>query len=162
MNALSPVLTPHGRLLLERVDDEPASPTEASLRLEEAFARGHGHGLLQLGAGEVGTALPPALGYWREFAARYVTAVCMLPNAADGDVPATIAPPPHENLESLAAAAPLMTGAEYLTASVLHALWETLDEAFHVELSESKISVQGFLERKSPAWHLVGRVHFNL
>ncbi len=37
-----------------------------------SFARGAGHGLLQLGAGEAGTALPPVFGYWREFGARFV------------------------------------------------------------------------------------------
>src|SRR4029079_13949712 len=35
-------------------------------------------------------------------------------------------------------------------------------EAFRSELAKSKSSVQLFLRRKNPAWHLVGRVHFNL
>src|SRR5207249_9517642 len=35
-------------------------------------------------------------------------------------------------------------------------------EAFHSEIAESKASVQAFLQRKNPAWHVVGRVHFNL
>jgi non-specific serine/threonine protein kinase len=55
-----------------------------------------------------------------------------------------------------------MTGAEYVTASALQELWDALDTAFRSELAESRVSVQGFLARKSPAWHLVGRVHFNL
>jgi len=55
-----------------------------------------------------------------------------------------------------------MTGAEYLTASVLEALWMGIAEAFRSELAESKTSVQAFLQDKNPAWHLVGRVHFNL
>ncbi len=67
---LGPILTPHGRLLLARVDDAPALAPDLSRTLQQAFARGHGHGLLQLGAGEVGTALPPVLCYWREFGAR--------------------------------------------------------------------------------------------
>ena len=53
-----------------------------------------------------------------------------------------------------------MTGAEYLTASVLRVLWDELDAAFRSELAESKQSVQDFLKRASPAWNLVGRVHF--
>ena len=159
---LAPLLTPHGRLLLAPVDDAPALSPELSRRIEEAFARGHGHGLLQLGAGEVGTALPPVLGYWREFGARYVTAVCTLPDVEERGAPADIPPLPREELESLASAAPPMTGAEYLTASVLRALWDALDAAFRSELSEAKASVQDFLTRKSPAWHLVVRVHFNL
>jgi non-specific serine/threonine protein kinase len=55
-----------------------------------------------------------------------------------------------------------MTGAEYLTAAVLSALWQELDAAFRVELSESKCGVEEFLKRRNPAWNLVGRVHFNL
>ena len=45
---------------------------------------------------------------------------------------------------------------------MLEALWDELDAAFRAELAESKASVQDFLARKSPAWNLVGRVHFNL
>ncbi|MGH9447893.1 MAG: hypothetical protein ACRD3O_19540, partial [Terriglobia bacterium] len=74
--ALAPILTPHGRLTLGETDDTPALEPELAQRLESAFARGSGHGLLQLGAGEVGTPLPPAFSYWREFGARYVTGLC--------------------------------------------------------------------------------------
>ena len=163
--ALAPVLTPRGHLLLAPVDDAAALPPDLSRRISESFARGSGCGLLQLGAGEVGTVLPSVFGYWREFAARYVTAVCTLPDIDDrgdrGEL-AHVPAPPNADLESLASAAPPMTGAEYLTASVLQVLWDALDEAFRSELAESKASVQDFLARKSPAWHLVGRVHFNL
>jgi len=55
-----------------------------------------------------------------------------------------------------------MTGAEYLTASVLADLWLSLDAAFDAELAESKANVQEFLKSRHPAWNLVGRVHFNL
>lgn len=65
---LSPVLTPRGRLLLAQVDNAPALSSDLSRRLQDAFARGHGYGLLQLGAGEAGTVLPPVYAYWRESA----------------------------------------------------------------------------------------------
>jgi non-specific serine/threonine protein kinase len=55
-----------------------------------------------------------------------------------------------------------MTGAEYLTATVLQSLWQELDIAFGLELSASKCSVQDFLKLRNAAWNLVGRVHFNL
>src|ERR1039458_1613982 len=76
---LAPVLTPHGHLSLAQEDDALALDAEVAQRLEAKFARGAGHGLLQLGAGEVGTALPPVFSYWREFSARYVTALCTHP-----------------------------------------------------------------------------------
>ena len=55
-----------------------------------------------------------------------------------------------------------MTGAEYLSAEVLGALWQELDAAFGIELAESKCGIQEFLKRRNSAWNLVGRVHFNL
>ena len=160
--ALAPVLTPHGRLLVEDVDDAPTLLPNLADKLRDAFARGHGHGLVQLGAAEVGTALPPVFGYWRDFGARYITSVCTLPDIEPGMAMADIPLLPREELETLASAAPPMTGAEYLTASVLENLWQAIDAAFRLELAESKESVQDFLKHKSPAWNLVGRVHFNL
>ncbi len=55
-----------------------------------------------------------------------------------------------------------MTGAEYLSPEVLGALWQELDTAFSIELTESKCGIQEFLKQRNPAWNLVGRVHFNL
>ena len=161
MNALVPMLTPQGRLLLHAEEESPTIPADLSTRLEAAFARGYGHGLLQLGAGEVKTELPPVFGYWREFGARYVAAICTLPDLEDGRALAVPLLPVLE-LELLAAAAPPMTGAEYLSSGVLQGLWNALDAAFRAELAESKASVQDFLKEKNPAWNLVGRVHFNL
>jgi hypothetical protein len=71
-------------------------------------------------------------------------------------------PPPPEDIKTLATAAPVMPGAEYLTADVLTSLWAELGAAFLVELAESKVTVQEFLKSLHPAWNVVGRVHFNL
>ena len=77
-NALAPILTPRGRLLLA-TDETGTSLLTPDLahRLQQSFSRGSGHGLVRLGAGEVGIAIPAVFGYWREFGTRYVTAVCM-------------------------------------------------------------------------------------
>jgi non-specific serine/threonine protein kinase len=154
-------LTPRGHLLFTGADDRP-KPRAAGLSraLEGAFARGSGHGLLELGAVEVGTVLPADFSYWRDFAARFVTTICTHPDL-DTFHP-SIPRPAAGELEALAAAAPPMDGAEYLTASVLGMLWTQIAEALEGELAESHASVQEFLRRKNPAWHLVGRVHFNL
>ena len=69
-------LTPHGRLVLTHDADAPSLDSRLQDRLRAAFERGSGHGLLLLGADEAGTALPPVYSYWREFGARYVTALC--------------------------------------------------------------------------------------
>ncbi len=159
---LVPVLTPHGHLTLIEDRDASALENELARRLQDAFARGSGHGLLQLGASEVGVALPAVFCYWREFAARYVTALCTLPDDGARTTKAHAPSPPDAELAWLALAAPPMTGAEYLTATVLQSLWQELDIAFGLELSASKCGVQDFLKRRNAAWNLVGRVHFNL
>jgi non-specific serine/threonine protein kinase len=159
---LAPILTPHGHLSLIEENGAPLDLVLAR-RLRDAFARGPGHGLLQLGAGEVGTSLPPALSYWREFGARYVTALCTQPDTETSRQNPQVPPaPPESELGWLALGAPVMTGAEYLTAAVLHALWQGLDKAFRLELFEARCEVQEFLKRRNAAWNLVGRVHFNL
>ena len=149
-------LTPHGRLVLFEDPDAPPLDAELAQRLRKAFERGSGHGLLQLGAAEAGAALPPVFSYWREFGAGYVTALCTRPDA--GTVPA----PPAAELDRLVLAVPPMAGTEYLTAEVLGALWQELEDAFGIELAESKCGIQDFLKSRNPAWNLVGRVHFNL
>jgi non-specific serine/threonine protein kinase len=159
---LEPVLTPHGLLTLRQTGKALASESEQGLRLEKAFIRDSGHGLLRLGADEVGTALPPVLSYWRELGVRYVTALCALPGVGDGRTKPPVPIPADGELDKMAAAAPPMTGAEYLTAAVLADLWRGMDAAFDAELADTSLSVQEFLKGRHPAWNLVGRVHFNL
>ena len=159
---LEPVLTPHGLLTLRQTGKALASESEQGLRLEKAFIRGSGHGLLCLGADEVGTALPPVLSYWRDLGVRYVTALCALPGVGDGRTKPPVPIPADGELDKMAAAAPPMTGAEYLTAAVLADLWRGMDAAFDAELADTSLSVQEFLKGRHPAWNLVGRVHFNL
>jgi non-specific serine/threonine protein kinase len=159
---LVPVLTPHRVLGLRRSGDGVALPPAIGAQLEAAFARGSGHGLLSLGADQVGAALPPVFSYWREFGGRYVTAVCALPGVADGTAKSVVPPPRNGALEEMAAAVPPMTGAEYLTTGILAELWRGMDAAFDIELAEARVSVQDFLRSRNPAWNLVGRVHFNL
>ncbi len=153
-------LTPRGHLLFTAADDAAQAPAPLSEKLEAASVRGSGPGLPNLGACEVGTGLPADFSYWRDFAARFVTTICTHPvlDARDAHIPA----PAIDELEALAAASPPMVGAEYLTASVLETLWTRIAEAFRSELAESKASVEEWLKGKNPAWHLVGRVHFNL
>jgi superfamily II DNA or RNA helicase len=153
-------LTPRGRLLFTGSNDPSQSAATFYATLEDAFALSSGHGLLELGAGAIETALPADLSYWRDFAARLITTICTHPDV-DG-YPAPIPPPATDELEALAAAAPPMDGVEYVTASVLGTLWTEAAEAFRSELAASKASVQTFLQHRNPEWHLVGRVHFNL
>jgi hypothetical protein len=63
--------------------EEPALPPDLQRAIVAAFERGCGHGLLHLGAAQVASALPPGLAWWRDFAARYVTALCAASVDAD-------------------------------------------------------------------------------
>src|SRR3954467_11690944 len=108
----APILTPHGVLTLRQTDEPWALDGARSSRLEKAFARGPGHGLLVLGADEGGTALPPGLSYWRgaggggtalppvlscwgELAGVYVTTLCALPGLGGGASKPLVPVPAH-------------------------------------------------------------------
>jgi hypothetical protein len=156
-------LTPHGHLVAEDQDDAPEMDAAASARLAAAFSQGSGYGLVRLGAGEVGQALSPVFVWWRGFATRYVGAICLNASGREDDVVLPpVAPPDAGDLASLVLTAPMMAGAEYLTESVLLALWDEMVLAFGQAFAASGIGLQRFLNGLNPAWNLVGRVHFNL
>jgi non-specific serine/threonine protein kinase len=161
----SPILTPQGHLIFAPTADAAMLPPDLSRRLGAAFARGVGHGLLELGLREVGTALPADFAYWRDFAARYVTLLCTsahgLPENSAANA-SEVSPPPADALAVLANTAPPMPGGEYLNAEVLASLWSQINVAFRTERAQSKTTLQEFLRAGNSAWHLVGRVHFNL
>ncbi|MFH1043604.1 MAG: DEAD/DEAH box helicase [Pseudomonadota bacterium] len=149
-------------MVLQASPDAPSLDSESAARLQTAFARGSGHGLLHLAGAEIGRALPPVFSYWREFAARYLAGICTRPDGMDAGAWTSLPAPVESERNRIASAAPAMTGAEYISADVLQALWEETDAAFAAELRDSRETVPEFLHRLSPAWNLVGRVHFNL
>jgi non-specific serine/threonine protein kinase len=155
---LSLALTPQGHLRLAGDAEAPPLAAELADRLAAAFERGAGDGLLQLGAREVGTAMPPVLAWWRDFAARYVTALCATPD----DAAPAVAALDEATIESLVADTPPMRGAEYLSPEVLATLWAQIDAAAGEALASSKLPLLELLKSWHPAWNLVGRVHFNL
>jgi len=151
-------LTPHGRLVFE---ESEGAASEALIA--RAFARGTGHGLIELGARQVGVVVPADFAWWRDFAARLVTAVCSRPQTAESRARMARPDPPSESeLQSLILFAPIMPGAEYLTPEVLRALWGELWEAFESEFADSGVPLGDFLKSLDPAWNIIGRVHFNL
>ncbi len=153
-------MTPHRRLMIEESSDVPELAPELGKRLKEAFSRGSGFGLLQLGAREVGQTVPAVFAYWREFAARFIAALCTRPAADDGSF--AIPDLPASELADLSLSPPEMVGSEYITPDVLRALWCELGIAFEEEMSAARLPLPEFLKSLNPAWNLVGRVHFNL
>ena len=155
-HSLSTILTPHGALGLETGDGAPMLDEAVAGRIAAAFARGAGHGLLQLGLVEAGKPLPPDLAYWRGFALRFVVARCRTEGAGAPEDPV------EQDLARLVEEAPPMRGGEYLDAAALAALWRDLGQAFEAELGESGIGLDAFLAARDSRWRHVGRVHFNL
>ena len=157
---LTPSLTPHGHLALVASDDAPELAPDLAKRLRIAFDTGSGAGLLQLGGAEIGQLLPPALSYWRELGARYVTALCTRPGTATKHEP--VPPPDIADLETLALGAPAMPGAEYVNATSLAVLWREIDAAFAARRSETGHTTEELVKQLNAAWNVIGRVHFNL
>src|SRR5260221_12675444 len=108
---LAPVLTPRGLLILRQMEEVPASESERNSRLEEAFLQGPGHGLLCLGADEVGTALPPLLSYWRGVGGPYLTALFALPRFAEGGGKPPVPVSPNHGLDKIVHPGPPLTAA---------------------------------------------------
>ena len=151
-------LTPQGNLIFEKTENSLPLDNTVAAHLVQAFAQGSGYGLVRLGAGEVGRTLPPVLGWWRDFAARYVGGLCLYASDESVGVP----PPTEGDLASLVLTAPLMPGGEYLSTDVLLGLWAKLATAFAASLTAAETDLQRFLQGLNPVWNLVGRVHFNL
>ena len=156
-------VSPAGRAYLASVHDDtvPAPVAASAARIAQAFDRGGAHGLLQLGAVELGVSLPAGLAFGREFAHRLMaqfTAVADLPeNWATVKLSASAA-----ELEQLAASAPPMTGAEYLNGDVLAEWWAELHTAVRDDIAASGGDVAAWLQSKHPSWNLLGRICFHL
>jgi len=159
--ALSLSLSPQGRLHVDV--DVPASADLASslAQIAKHFERGDGHGVFRLGAAEPETPLPGVLGFWRDVGRAFVVRLCATEDVetlrakVDVEVPA-------DELAALAAAAPPMTGGEYVTPTVLAELCGRMAAAVRDELATWDGTVEAFLRQASPAWNLVGRVCFHL
>ena len=165
-------VTPQGHLTLGASLEALPLPAAVAARLALSTAVGSGAALLELGAEQVGVALPPVVGWWRDFAVRYLTALCTLPSAsgssgesaesASSAAPGHVPPPSAEELQTLVWTAPPMDGTEYVSVEVLQRLWLDLDQALHHELSQTHQPLADFLKARNPAWNLVGRVHVHL
>jgi non-specific serine/threonine protein kinase len=173
MNAQSPLedpgagsiklsLTPGGHLRLSEAAEAGESiEPRAAERIRAAFERGQAHGLFHLGAREVGAPLPPVLAFWRELGKLFMTGLCSLADLKERRAEFSL-PAPREELALWIDRAPPMEGGEYLSGEVLEACWEDLERACREELGAFDGDVDDFLQRLSPAWNAVGRVHFHL
>ena len=117
--------------------------------------------MFRLGAAEPETYLPGALGFWRDVGRAFVVRLCATEDLEALRAKIEVEVPPDE-LAALAAAAPPMTGGEYLTPTILADLCARMATAVRDELATWDGTVEAFLRQASPAWNLVGRVCFHL
>jgi superfamily II DNA or RNA helicase len=160
VHSLSLLVSPAGHL---RLDPEPPAPAPIAQavaeRIERAFAGGEGPGLLHLGAAEVETALPPALGYFRDLSRAFLSRVCQL---GDPDRELSAERPALDGATQarLILTVPPLRGAEYVDGEGLQRWWAGLAAALAGAAGTGGIGA--YLRAQSPLWNLVGRVHFHL
>jgi superfamily II DNA or RNA helicase len=156
-------ISPHGRLLVLDAASEPTLPDRPLCeRVRQAFSESHADGLLQLGARELASPLPPEFGWARDFACRYLTALCHAPEISGGSELPALPAPAAEEFAATALQAPPMRGLEYLGPDCLVRWWQELDSLVRQEARASGLSARDYLHQLNPAWRTVGRVTFHL
>ena len=110
--ALSIALSPQGHVHVDVPAGSDIAPSLA--QIAKHFERGDGHGVFRLGAAEPETPLPGVLGFWRDVGRAFVVRLCATEDLETLRAKIEVEVPPDE-LAALAAAAPPMTGGEYLT-----------------------------------------------
>ena len=125
-------ISPQGRLHVEEITEAdfgaPGLPESTAKRVLKAFSDGPVQALLHLATVELQTPLPASLGYARDLAKDYLTAMCHVAGMDGSTDLAPVGPPPSEELAFRAIQAPPMKGLEYLSAEVLQSWWRELDE----------------------------------
>jgi superfamily II DNA or RNA helicase len=141
--------------------DAPSLDPRPAAAIAAAFAGGTAPGLFHLGAVEVSTPLPPALGFFRDFARLFVARLCAISDLEEQGAQVDVPIPPGA-LDQLAGEVPPLAGAEYLDAARLETWWAELEAFFREEIGRHPGSVGSYLQAKNPVWNLVGRVYFHL
>ena len=155
-------LTPSGRITLHQATDaEGTEPAGQLGRLAKVFAISQGEGLFLLATERFDGPLAPAFSYWRDFAVSYLTALCHTPEIAGLELDA-IPPLTSGELATLILSVPPMQGAEYLSEATLLEVWKDLDDWARDAIAAGGEGLAGFLKRRAPLWHQVGRVCFHL
>ena len=155
-------LTPSGRIDVHPGSPEegPGLPVAVRRRVMAAFKTGRGHGVLHLGARELGTDLHPTLSYWRAIGRSFVAKVC---GALDPTDPTSLVIPDPQTgeIKELSETVPPMQGGEFVTPAMLADLWSDLGKALTFEAARHG-GVQDYLDKQGSVWHVVGRVCLHL
>ncbi len=139
----------------------PGGDTRWAAAVAKAFEAGQAQGLFALAAERIPGPVSPSVAYFRDFAAHYLAQLCQTPEVAGTEVASVPAPDPQW-LASFVSDAPPIQGGEYLSADRLLRLWQELDAWVLAEVSKDAGGLAGFLQRRAPLWHQVGRICFHL
>jgi hypothetical protein len=117
--------TPSGRITVQQSDrdregrdgDNRDEISDGRLtKVIKAFQLSPAEGLFALATQRLDTAWSPSLGYWRDFAARYLSELCHTPVGTSTHIN-EIPPPGSGELASMLLCVPPMPGAEYISSA---------------------------------------------
>lgn len=154
-------ISPGGRIFLEQDGRIIEGENDAKKNLARSLSISTGAGLLDLTGNDWRQEAAPTVAFWRDFANRFLTALCHTPGI-QSDPQTPVHAPDVKAWISLAESAPPMMGIEYLNEQWLAARWLELDAAVRPRIQSHPQGVRGYLLENNPAWHLVGRVTFHL
>ena len=137
-------LTPHGVVMCRN----------AGVKELSSFSDSDAIGLIALSGRKLDLQTDPSVGYWRDFGALFLKALCHIPEGESLEAP----PPSAAELSEWVLNAPPMRGAEYLSPDVLSNLWKRM-EAW---TREQRLELPEFLKQHAPLWARVGRVTLHL
>ena len=163
---LSVAVLPSGALLVDPTDANDHDTSDglsaaARSRVAAAFARGPGHGLLDLGTTELDAPLSPALAFLREVGRAFVTRLRAEPDLEERRERVDVDCPADECVR-LAGTVPPMPGGEYVHAGWIAARWADIGRAFAEEIRVHRGAVAEWLHARHPSWHVVGKVCLHL
>jgi superfamily II DNA or RNA helicase len=158
-------IPPAGTLLVDVAsvidDTQDGLSGAARARVGAAFARGAGHGLLDLGTTELDAPLSPPLAFLREIGRAFATRLRAAPDLEERRERVQVDCPPDE-CARLAGAVPPMPGAEYVDSDWIAARWAEIGNAFAQEIPAHRGAVAEWLRARHPSWHAVGKVCLHL
>lgn len=139
----------------------PSALSTAARQAVEALASSQAEGVFCLATLPANAQLTPGLSFWQQFGRRYLERLCQTPELTAARLD-PINPPDQTTLARTVASAPPMRGGEYLNVPALERIWRDLDQWIREQVSASRDGLPGFLRRRAPHWHQVGRVCFHL
>jgi len=156
-------ISPHGDIHVISVypTQDNRDQTIQNKKIIAAFHSNQSQGLIFLAAIRDAMHLPSSIIFWREFAMRYVNALCHAPSMEATQIK-SITSLPKEVFEKLVLSIPPMFGAEYCTSDMLAKVWKRLDDWVNGEANQFNDGLRGFISHYLPHWSQIGRVCFHL